>query len=515
MRHSHIGSIATLSFLCCVAQTLAEVRLPAVLSDNMMVQRDVPMVIWGWTEPNEKVTVQCGEASVTIDGHDGKWQVKLPAQAAGPVPNVTVTGSNTITISNILAGDLWFCSGQSNMQWLVKNSNHAEEEIAAADYPMMRSFTSASVTADQPQEDVKGSWVIVSPQTAGNLTAVGYFFGRELHQRLNVPIGLVNSSWGGTPAEAWTPIATLQADADYATILERARTYPEQYPGLVEKYKADLIKWQEAVDKAKAEGKPEPRKPEKPSEPGKHPNLASVLYNAKVHPLTPLPIKGVIWYQGEANTGRAYQYRKLMADLIVSWRQAWNQPELPFAQVQLANHKSRKTVPGESQWAELREAQAMVASKLPMAGLAVTIDIGKAYDIHPRNKQDVGKRLAAWAIHSVYVKNEVVPSGPQYQAIQVVGSQVYLSFNHIGSGLMVKGDELKGFALTGDDQKWHWATAGIEGDKVIVQSEAVPAPVAVRYAWADNPECNLYNKEGLPAVPFRSDDWRMSTRDNK
>ncbi|NJL31444.1 MAG: hypothetical protein HC898_07325 [Phycisphaerales bacterium] len=303
MLSPRIPWLTGLAMLGLVATSQADVRLPAVLSDGLMVQRDVPVVVWGWADPGEKVTVQCGSDTVIAENHDGKWKVQLPAHKAGPVPDITVTGSNTLTISKILAGDLWFCSGQSNMEWIVKNSNNAEQEIAAADYPMMRYFTTQRITADQPQDDVKGTWQTVSPQSVAGLTAVGYFFGRELHQQLNVPIALISSSWGGTPAEAWTPMETLQAEPDYAQILERTRTYPEQYPKLLEKFEADMVKWQEDADKAKAEGKPEPRKPRKPAEPGKNPNLASVLYNAKVHALTPLPIKGVIWYQGGIQCG--------------------------------------------------------------------------------------------------------------------------------------------------------------------------------------------------------------------
>jgi sialate O-acetylesterase len=355
-----------------------------------------------------------------------------------------------------------------------------------------------------------------SPETVGSFSAAGYFFGRELYKEIKQPIGLIHTSWGGTPAEAWTSPAALQENPGLEPILTRYKEALAAWPKAKAKYDEDVAKWKEAAQQAKTDGKQPPRMPGAPMGPG-NPNCPSGLYNGMVAPLIPYTIRGAIWYQGESNAGRAYQYRDLFPTMIKSWWNAWGQEgqgDFPFLFVQLANFMDPKEEPGDSSWAELREAQLMTLD-LSNTGMAVIIDIGDTKDIHPKNKQDVGKRLALWALANTYSK-DVVYSGPLYTSMTKKGKTIVLSFDHLGGGLVAKGGEpLKGFALAGADKKFVWADAKIEADKIIVSSDKVADPVAVRYAWADNPVCNLYNKAGLPASPFRTDTWPGVTANAK
>jgi sialate O-acetylesterase len=495
---------------------LADVRLPAVISSNIVLQRGIKVPIWGWAEPGEQVMVSVSwhsmEWAVTA-GKDGRWVFKMNAPAVGGPYEMTIKGKNTIKIENIMAGEVWVCSGQSNMQLAVSQAANAEQEIAAANYPNIRLFTVQRTVAEQPESDCVGDWQACSPETVAGFSAVAYYFGRELHKELDVPVGLVHTSWGGTPAEAWTRREMLEAEPDCAPILQRYADAVAKYPQAKAEYEQKLGEWKEAVGKAKAEGKTAPRRPGEPFGPG-NPHSPAGLYNAMIAPLIPFGIQGAIWYQGESNAGRAYQYRKLFPAMIKNWRADWGQGDFPFLFVQLANFMAVKGEPSESAWAELREAQLMTLA-LPNTGMAVIIDIGEANDIHPKNKQDVGKRLALWALAKTYGK-KLVHSGPIYKSMEVGGNKVILHFEHVGGGLVAGGGEpLKGFAIAGADRQFVWADARIDGDTVAVNSDKVAEPVAVRYAWADNPVCNLYNKEGLPASPFRTDDWPGTTVDKK
>jgi sialate O-acetylesterase len=483
----------------------AEVKLPAVISDNMVLQRDMQVPIWGKANPQEKVTVTIGRQSVSANADDqGNWTVKLkPLKPGGPI-QMTVAGKNTITLNNILIGDVWLCSGQSNMNWRVKNSANPEQEIAAANYPKIRLFAVTIEGAVKPKDDVQGQWDICNPETVAGFSAVAYYFGRQMHKTLDVPIGLIRSAVGGTPAEAWTSMPTLKADPTFKPILERWEQELALYPQRIKKYAEKLPQWKEAAKKAKAEGKPVPRPPREPRGPG-HRSSPAALYNAMIAPLVPYAIKGAIWYQGEANAGRAYEYRKLFPAMINNWRSAWDQGDFPFLFVQLANFKQRHPQPTQSAWAELREAQLMTL-KLPNTGMAVTIDIGDADDIHPKNKQDVGRRLAL-AAQTIAHKRQVVYSGPINTSMTVEANKIRLQFKHVNGGLIAKGGELTGFAIAGADRKFVWAKAKIEGSSVVVWNESIARPVAVRYAWADNPARNLYNQAGLPGSPFRTDNW--------
>jgi sialate O-acetylesterase len=497
--------------LALVAAVRADVKLPAIIGSNMVLQADMKPCIWGWADAGEKVTVTLGDqkAEATAD-KDGKWQVRLAAVKAGTGPlEMTVAGKNALKLDNILVGEVWICSGQSNMEWSVKSSKDPEKEIAEAKYPKIRLFTVTKATSDTPQADCKGQWVECAPETVPNFSAVGYFFGRMLHKDLGVPVGLVNTSWGGTPAESWTSREALEADADLKAIIARYQRQIDNYSKAKEDWEKvkdqKVADWKAAADKAKAEGKPQPRRPNGPSDPATSANRPSSLYNGMIAPLIPLGIRGAIWYQGESNAGRPVEYRKLFPTMIQDWRKRWGEGDFTFLFVQLANFMARKDEPAESGWAALREAQTMTLS-LPKTGMAVIIDIGDAKDIHPKNKQDVGKRLALAAEAGTYGK-DVVYSGPMYESMKVEGDKVRLKFKHVGGGLVAKGDKLTGFAIAGEDKKFVWADAKIDGDTVVVSAKDVAKPVAVRYAWADNPECNLYNKADLPAVPLRTDDW--------
>ena len=516
--HFSVPVILVLSLivvLVCAAGSFADVRLPAVISDNMVLQQGGTSPIWGWAEPGEKVRVSGSWQSrgwETTADKNGKWMVRIePPKAGGPY-NITIEAKNTITISNVLVGEVWVCSGQSNMQFILR-STRDKEEIKAADYPEIRLFTVKQAIAEEPQDNCGGRWLVCNPQTAAHFSAVAYFFGQRLHKELNVPVGLIHTSWGGSPAEAWTKKSVLESDPQLKSFLTRHADWLAKYPEVKREYEQKMKKWREAVARARAQGGKVPPKPQKMDALRKQRKPAG-LYNAMLVPLMPYRIAGVIWYQGESNTGQAYAYRKLFPAMIQNWRNDWGQGDFPFFFVQLANFEAIVPEPAESTWAELREAQLMALS-LPNTGMAVIIDIGEADNIHPKNKKDVGRRLALLALAKTYGK-DLVYSGPIYKSMKIEGNKIILHFEHIGGGLVAGGGgPLKGFAIAGADRKFVWADAKIDGDVVVVSSERVAGPVAVRYAWADNPVCNLYNSQGLPASPFRTDDWPGKTMGKK
>jgi len=494
---------------------IADVRLPSIISDNMVLQRGRLVPIWGEADPGEAVTVIVGNQQLETQADDkGQWQVDLAPLSADNPLKMTIKGKNTITITNILVGEAWVCSGQSNMPWPVIRSDNADAEIAAADYPQIRLFSMERISSKHPITDTPGRWVVCTPETVTRFSAVAYFFGRHLHQKLNIPIGLINSSWGGTPAEAWTTHQTLESNSDFTPILDHWEEAVLTYPKIKNRYTKRLEKWKEQVAEAKATTQPAdqqlPRRPSEPFGAPGHRHTPAGLYNGMIHPIVPFAMRGAIWYQGEANAKRAYQYRTLFPAMIRDWREAWGQGDFPFLFVQLANYRERHDQPTESDWAELREAQLMTL-QLPQTGMAVIIDIGEADDIHPTNKQDVGHRLA-FAAESIAYGHDVVYSGPIYDFMTIEGNKARIRFKHVGSGLVTQnGNKLTGFAIAGRDRKFVWANAQIEGDTVIVWRDEIAKPVAVRYAWADNPACNLCNKEGLPASPFRTDPWPGKT----
>jgi len=504
-RHSVLALVIVLVLAGVLS---ADVRLPSIISDNMVLQQGSNTPIWGWADPCEQIVVKFGISNIAWGGvadANGNWMVKIDAGKSGGPYEMTIEGKNTVTVKNILVGEVWVCSGQSNMEFTVKLTKNSAEEIADANnYPQIRNFNVGKKVIYTPMYNCSGKWQVCSAQTAGNFTAVGYFFGRELNKQLNVPIGLIHTSWGGTPAESWMSKEYLENDPNFQPILKRFEEISANYPELKKKYQEERQKYDSIAPKLRAEGKPLPPRPEEPIGPG-HVYSPMGLYNGMIVPIIPYGIRGAIWYQGESNAWRAYQYRTLFPTMIKNWRDKWGQGDFPFLFVQLANFEATSPQPQESDWAELREAQLMTLS-MPNTGMAVMIDIGEANDIHPKNKQDVGKRLALWALAKTYGKT-IVYSGPIYTLMEVQGNKTILHFDHVGGGLVAKGDSLKGFTVAGADKKFVWADAKIEGNTVVVSSDKVSVPVAVRYAWAKNPVCNLYNKEGLPATPFRTDTW--------
>ncbi|MEP6749059.1 MAG: sialate O-acetylesterase [Bacteroidota bacterium] len=631
-----------LPFIFLIAlSSYAGVTLPKVFTSNMILQRNKPIKVWGWAGKGEKITVQFNtQKAVTKTGKDGGWMITLqPMQAGGPY-EMKIDGKNNIVLSNILIGDVYICSGQSNMEFVLRIANNAAKEIEASSYPNIRLFTVKKATSFAEQKDVEADgWVECGPLTSGDFSAVAYFFARKLIKDINVPVGLIHSSWGGTNIEAWTSWDVMQKTAGYRNVditkmeAERAETLKKQqaFQESLKNDKGDAEKWYDpaanimgwkniklpqaweqteignadgivwfkkefdlpasfngkkitlslgpiddndityfngkkvgatdgwntdrtyeidpailvsgkntivvkVTDNAGAGGiygKPAQLYVQSGAQKialnGNWQYKASVLntsygladtgpnsfpsqlYNAMIAPLVQFPVAGAIWYQGEANAGEAFKYRTLFPGMINNWRNKWGYA-FPFFWVQLANFMKPDSLPVQSDWAELREAQNMTL-QLPATGQAVIIDIGEAADIHPKNKQDVGYRLAL-AAEKVVDNKDIVYSGPVYQSMKTAGNKIIIQFTNTGTGLMAKDKYgyLKGFAIAGNDQHFVWANAMIDGDKVIISSTAIQNPVSVRYAWGNNPDdANLYNKEGIPASPFRTDSWKGIT----
>jgi sialate O-acetylesterase len=656
----HVRRIVVLG-LAAATPAAAAVRVPALVGSHMVLQRDAPARVWGWAQPGEAVLVEVAgtRAKARADG-EGRWAVDLPPRPAGGPFTLTVSGERTLTFDDVWFGEVWLASGQSNMEFPLARATGGEE-VAAAGCEGLRLFTVAKATSLVPRDDVDGAWQPCDATTAPGFSAVAFYFGQALHAKLGVAVGLIHSSWGGTPAEAWTSREALEAEpslrplvADFDAALhdpkarqafdaalaewEKANyaqddaneglahgwaspaldttawpemalprpweqagleidgavwfrrsveispewqghdlllslgpiddfdttyfagaeigrtgretpgywTAPRRYrvPGrLVEAGPTVLAvrvfdhygnggftgtapeltlapadgsgtaislagPWRYRVERSLAPVQPDfASQPRYPSP--DNPNSPTVLYGAMIAPLTAYTLRGAIWYQGESNAGAAWQYRTLFPVMIRDWRRAWGRGDFPFYFVQLANFMARAREPGESAWAELREAQRLTLSE-PRTGMAVTIDIGEADDIHPRDKADVGSRLARWALADTYGQ-AVETSGPLYVSASVEGADVRVRFAHADGLTTSDGAPPKGFAVAGEDRRWHWAEARIEGASVVVSSPEVPRPVAVRYAWADNPEATLRNGDGLPASPFRTDDWPWTT----
>jgi sialate O-acetylesterase len=683
-------ALATLLILP-FAFSQADVKLPAIISDHMVLEKTAKVPIWGKADPGEEVTVTLdGQTVKTQAGDDGKWKVTLDLSNSGPGPfTLTVQGKNKVTVDDVVVGEVWVASGQSNMEWVLKNTTGAEQEAAQSANPLLRQFLVKKAASPTPLEDCEGKWTIAGPETTPSFTAVGYYFAKKLQNELKVPVGLIHTSWGGTPSEAWTSLEGIDSVPDLKATKEAQFKYIKEYPELRKKWVEDFGAWLKAndrEDKAPQEvaafavpstdnsgptwttvnlpgeislpqkdasqvpgaiwvrqtfdvpaekanaalgldlgaidgfdsvywngklihqttlqgyaGTGFSRRGENYRVPAdlvkagpntlairvftptgtvkfsnvprvsgitpsgdwqaateytlpaltakqleslpKTPNAlrspqgtASHLFNGMINPILPYAISGVIWYQGESNAGRAYQYRTAFPLLITDWRRAWGQGDFPFYFCQLANYQPKKDTPGESSWAELREAQSLALS-LPKTGQAVLIDIGEAGDIHPRNKKDVGERLARIALANDYGR-DIPFSGPVYDGMKIEGNKVRISFKHTEGGLVAKpvppthdvmtrenktaptvrnspNSELEGFAICGEDRQWVWADARIDGDTVVVWSDKVAAPVAVRYGWAENPTVNLYNGAGLPASPFRTDDFPPTTLEAK
>ncbi|MHB0935880.1 MAG: sialate O-acetylesterase [Armatimonadota bacterium] len=630
-------------------------KLASLFCDHAVLQRDLPITVWGWAEPGETVTVSlAGNQAAAKAGADGAWRVTLPALPAGGPYEMTVAGRETIVLRDLLIGEVWVCSGQSNMQMTLNTVQEGEEEVAASDYPDIRLLTVPNIPAMAPKADIEAEWKVCSPKTSGPFSAVGYFFGRKLHQELGVPVGLINTSWGGTVAEAWTSREGLHSEPELQRIADLLNGLDPTDAGAVI-YQQAMQAWNDANNRKDTENLGFPRGWADPATPdadwggmmlpaywkvhglqmngvvwfrlevdvpaawagqdltlslgtidkadatyfnnvkvggvsledredaynvrriytvpgalvragrnlvavrifshvwaggmiGKpeelylacgeesiplagewryrveadfgdftgptamplgegNPNTPTVLFNGMIHPLLPFGIRGAIWYQGESNAARGKEYQTLFPTMITDWRKHWGQGDFPFYFVQLANFQAGTDTGFDSQWAELREAQTMTLA-LPNTGMAVIIDVGESTDIHPKNKQDVGLRLALNALAKTYGR-DMVCSGPMFREARVEGKAIRLFFEYAEGGLVSKG-ELSGFAIAGADRQFTKADAVIDGETVVVSSPAVPAPVAVRYGWAEDPICTLYNQAGLPMSPFRTDDWVRS-----
>ena len=484
----------------------ADVRLPAIFSDHAVLLSDAPVPVWGWADAGEKVEVSiAGQTKSATPDASGKWMLKLDALKPGGPHELTMKGKNTLTVKDVLVGEVWLGSGQSNMAFVVKSAKDFEQEQAAANLPQMRMFTVISGASEKAEEDCKGVWLVCSPETVGVFSATLFFCGREIHKTLGVPVGMINSSVGGTPIESWIAPEAQHASPELKGFFETTKQTEAKFDAEAAKakFEKDLAKWEVDVKQARAEKKPLPRKPSDPVALRARKGNVGGLFNGKIAPLIPYAIRGALWYQGEANTtdAKAPFYQHQLALLVTDWRKRWGS-EFPFAWVQLPNF----TRPGDG-WPLVREAM-LKTLKLPKTGMAITIDLGEQKNIHPANKQEVGRRLSLWALGTVYGKKVASISGPLPAGHEVKDDKIVLKFSHADGGLAAKdGDGLRGFMVAGEDKQWKPAATHIEGDTVIVCSPEIAKPVAVRYAWQDWPECNLVNGAGLPASPFRTDEW--------
>ncbi len=508
-------SLARLLFSCCLLAVVqlghADFRLPALFSDNMVLQRNTAVPIWGWADDGEVITVTFRGQRVTTTTQNGKWSVRLRRLKAGGPDVLTVASpSRTVEFQNVLVGEVWVASGQSNMEWPVSQSEQPQATAASATNSSIRFFMVPNVKSEAPTVRVNSSWKVCAPDMISGYSAVAYHFARDLQAARKVPIGIIQSDWGGSPAEVWMNRESLEVNPRYlAEILDaNAEAWKNHQAALIEFEKEKAV----AASKGEEFKKQPPRFGWRPTE----------LYNGMIAPLLPYAISGAIWYQGESNAGRAEQYRTLFADMIRNWRRDWGQGDFTFLQVQLAPwDKNRKRsveeitkAPGDSDWAELREAQWLATKVLPKVGMVVITDVGDKDDIHPRMKQPVGARLAL-AARAIAYGEKIEHSGPLYASQRIEGGKIVLSFDHVGKGLEARGGRLTGFAICGEDRNFVWADAEIVGSNVVVSSPQVPKPIAVRYGWADYPVVNLWNKNGLPASPFRTDDFPLTTAGKK
>jgi sialate O-acetylesterase len=439
----------------------AEVKPNVLFSDGAVLQRGQNIPVWGTAKEGEKVTVELAGQTATTTAKGGKWKLELkPLEAGGPF-SMKISGDNEVTVNNLLVGEVWVASGQSNMEWTLNQAFQPEVEKPKANFPEIRMITAKKAASLQPLDQIEGSWQVCSPETVGNFSAVAYYFARDLHAKLGVPVGIISTSWGGTPAQAWTSAEGFEGQPEL-------KGYADQL-------------------KAAAE---------KPPENGPGPHFPSALYNAMIAPVVPYGMKGVIWYQGESNAGQSKQYQTLFPAMIADWRTKWKLSDFPFLFVQIA--------PFNGQPPEIREAQFLTLAKSKNTAMAVITDYGDAKDIHPKQKEPVGNRLSL-AARALAYGEKIVYSGPLYKEMKVAGSEVAISFDHTGGGLFAKDGDLKGFTIAGADGKFVPAKAVIKGDAVVVSAEGVIDPKAVRYGWINVPDVNLFNKDGLPASPFRTD----------
>jgi sialate O-acetylesterase len=500
-------SFLSLPLIALASVLHAEVKPNPLFTDNAVLQQGTQVPVWGTAAGGEKVTVEFAGQRVSATATNGVWSLRLaPMQATTNPAVLTVSGAtNSVTFTNILVGEVWICSGQSNMERQLglrggqKPLVNWEAEAASADRPLLRHFLVKQTMSTNPLTEVSGSWQVCTPQTVTNFTAVGYYFGRDLQKDLGVPVGLLHVSWGGTPAETWTRREVLETNPALSSILPRYSNDVATYADRLAKYQADEPRLKEeytnAMTKALAEAKPTPRPPAPPRDPLHHQNSPSMLFNGMLHPVIPYAMRGVIWYQGESNAGRAREYRDLFPAMIADWRGLWGEGNFPFLYVQIAPYYGMSP--------EIREAQFLTLSKAPNTAMAVITDHGDANDIHPTEKEPVGQRLEL-AARALAYGDRIEYSGPLFSKVEFQGTNAVVSFTHTGMGLVAKGGALRGFEIAGTDGGFVPASARIRGTNVVVSAPGVAAPAAVRYGWTNVPDVNLFNAAGLPASPFRS-----------
>ena len=535
-RHSFMKTIsrplfALLTVLLFVSTSLGEIRFAGIFSDHMVLQREQKVPVWGWGDVGEEVVVTMKGNSVGAKtDKNGRWEVQLPAMMAGGPFEIAAQGKTGAKISDVYVGEVWLCSGQSNMAMTVARSLDFEKEQQAADFPLIRQFKVAANATPEQQSDCGGAWAVCNSETVGGFSAAAYFFARKLHQDLKVPVGIINSSWGGTDVAAWTSLKVQKEVSPLSKLIDAFDVNVDSWDAksAEDKYQKALAAHKARVAQAKAAGKNPPRRgPRKPTNPANDQNRPANLFNGMIHPLVRYSIRGAIWYQGERNSktiesGQLYETQLNL--MITDWRSRWQQGDFQFITVQLPNFKPPQVNPVETDgWVMVRESE-LRTLRLKNTGIAITVDVGMEKDIHPKNKQAVGQRLALWALGTTY-KRDIVYSGPLYSSQQIrlssknaAGKErpgaVTLHFDHVGDALKTSdGEKLRGFAIAGEDRQFYPGSAYIRDDgTVMVSSPKVPTPVAVRYGWAPNPDCNLVNAAGLPASPFRTDRWAFDQK---
>jgi len=504
--------LSLLALLCAVLPARADVKPHRLFTDNCVLQRGMAVPVWGAADDGERVTVRIAGKSATTEARGGQWQVKIgPLRAGGP-HTLTISGKNTVSVRNVMVGEVWIASGQSNMQWPITATDSASK-IPTFNDPDLRLLYIPRHTSQTPETDINVPWQAATPETAANFSAVAYFFGRDLRKALGVPVGMIHTSWGGTIAEAWTRRGVLESTPGLESIMANYRATKRNYPLAVINHSRALENHRLAVERARAAGQappPAPPAPRNPTDPG-NPNQPAVLYNAMIAPLIPYGIRGAIWYQGESNAGRAWEYQTLFPAMIQNWRDDWGQGDFPFYLVQLAPFMAIQKEPQEAAWPELREAQRLTTLRLPNVGQAVITDLGDERDIHPRQKEPVGGRLALLALRHTY-GHEVAADGPTFDRLEIRGDRAVVHFKNTAGGLTAKGGPLTGFTIAGADRKFHNAVAEIRGNRVVVSSPQVKEPVAVRFGWWNYPVVNLFDGAGLPASPFRTDEFPLTTQ---
>jgi len=497
--------LVIVSLLLITSLVYADVRLPAVFSSNMVLQREKEIAVWGWANPGEKVSVEFkGMSESVVAGSDGKWMVKLDACQAGGPFEMTVKDNNTVTFKNVMVGEVWVCSGQSNMEFPLERSQGAREEIKNAKNSDIRLFSIPKRISAKPQDDVEASWLVCIPNFADNFSAVAYYFGKYINNELDVPVGLIQSAYGGSKIEPWMTIDALKQVPSLSSMVEYIEESDQVYREMCIKALDALEMYLPMAKKSLKAGEPIPAPMKWPVHPlEKDKQQPTCLYNGMINPIIPFAIRGVLWYQGEANCNDGMLYYDKFKAMVASWRSRWGQGDFPFYFVQLAPF-----VYGDPEKLPLFWEAQTACLQISNTGMAVTVDIGNIWDIHPKNKKDVGKRLALWALAKDYGMEDIVYSGPLYKSMEVKGNKVYISFDHVGKGLKSRdGKALSWFSIAGEDKKFYPAQAKIKGKKVVVSSKLVPNPVAVRFGWDQKAEPNLSNKNGLPASPFRTDRW--------